>query len=149
VARYQESVQEKLRTAERERATAQVKAVEERKRRRVQVTLALVVLAALAVAGGAWLWLSQQRSAARSELTSALDQSRDLMASGKRSDAMAAARRAEGLLAAAGNDAGLRQEVAERIREIEFVARLEKIRAPESTAQERILSRARADARYA
>jgi serine/threonine-protein kinase len=149
VARYQESVQEKLRMVERERAAAQVKAVEERKRRRVQVTLALVVLAALAVAGGAWLWLSQQRAAARSELTTALDQSRQLMTAGNLPDAMAAARRAEGLLAAAGNDAGLRQEVNERIREIEFVARLEKIRAPESTAQERILSRARADARYA
>jgi serine/threonine-protein kinase len=147
-ARYLEGVQERLQRAELERAAAQVKAVEERKRRRVQLALALVVLTALAIAGGVWLWLGQQRAMARSELTSALDQSRDLMAAGNLSDALAAARRAEGLLAAAGNDAGLRREVGERIREIEFVARLEKIRTPESTAQERILSRARADARY-
>jgi tetratricopeptide (TPR) repeat protein len=70
------------------------------------------------------------------------------MAEGNLPDAMAAARRAEGLLAAAG-EAGLGQEVAERVREIEFVGRLEKIRAPENTAQERISSRARADGRYA
>jgi tetratricopeptide (TPR) repeat protein len=149
VAELRAAADERARRAELERATAQVKAVEERKRRRVQVTLALVVLAALAVAGGAWLWLGQQRAAARSELTSALDRSRQLMEKGNLADAMAAARQAEGLLAAAGDDADLRQEVAERVREIEFVARLEKIRAPESTAQERILSRARADARYA
>jgi serine/threonine-protein kinase len=149
VARYQEGVQERLRTAERERAAAQAKAIEERKRRRVQVTLALVVLASLAMAGGVWLWLGQQRATARSELASSLDRSRQLMTEGNLPDAMAAALRAEGLLAAAGDDPGLRQDVAERVREIDFVERLEKIRAPESTAQERILSRARADARYA
>ncbi len=149
VARYQEGVQERLRAAERERAAAQVRAVEERKRRRVQVTLALVVLAALAVAGGAWLWLDRQRAAARSGLASALDRSRRLMEAGDLGDAMAAARQAEGLLAAAGDDAALAREVTERVREIEFVGRLEKIRAPENTAQERIASRARADGRYA
>jgi serine/threonine-protein kinase len=148
-ARYLEGVQERLRRAEQERAAAQVKAVEERKRRRVQLALAAVVVAALAIAGGAWLWLGQQRATARTELVVALDQSRQLMTAGKVPEALAAARRAEGLLAAAGSDAGLRQEVAERLSEVEFVGVLERIRTPDSTAQERILSRARADARYA
>jgi serine/threonine-protein kinase len=148
-ARYQEGVQERLRKAERERAAAQAQAVEQRKRRRVQRALAAVVLGALLVGGAAWLWLSQQRATARAELAAALERSRGSMAAGDLAEAMAAARRAEGLLAAAGGDAGLRQEVDDRIHEIEFVGALERIRTPDNTAQERIASRARADDRYA
>ncbi len=148
-ARYLEGVQERLRRAERERATTQVKAVEERKRRRVQLALAVVVLGAWVAGGAVWVWLGQQRATARVELNAALERSRRLMAAGNLPDALAAARQAEGLLAAAGNDAGLLTEVDRRLREIEFVGLLERIRTPENTAQERLSSRARADDRYA
>jgi serine/threonine-protein kinase len=148
VARYQEGVQERLQKAEQERAAARVQAVEGRKRRRVLLVLAAVVLAGLTAGGAVWLWLSQQRATARAELTAALDASRQSMARGGVADAMSSARRAEGLLAAAGNDAGLRRDVDKRLKEIEFIAILEKIRTPENTAQERIASRSRADGLY-
>jgi serine/threonine-protein kinase len=146
---YLEGVQERLRRAEQEQAAAQVKAVEGRKRQRVWLTLAAVIVAALTTGVGAWLWLNEQRATARAELTSTLEQSRQLMAGGNIAEAMAAVQKAKGLLAAAGNDAELQQAVTERDGEIEFVGTLEKIRTPENTAQERLASRARADGRYA
>ena len=148
-ARYQEGVQQRLQQAERERSAAQVKAFEERKRRRVWLALAGVILAALAVGGSVWLWLGQQRVMARAQLNFMLEDSQRSLAEGKTAEATAAAQHAKGLLLAVGNDAELQRQVDERLREIQFVDLLEKIRTPENTAQERISSRARADGRYA
>jgi serine/threonine-protein kinase len=64
VAAYLASVQERLRQAERQRAVAEARAVEERKRRRLAVVLAGAVLLLVVGAGGA-LWLVQQQQARR------------------------------------------------------------------------------------
>ncbi len=149
VAAYRAGVEQRLRAAERERAAAEAKAAEQRKRRRVQLLLAFVVLAAVVAAGGVWLRQAQQRETARTEVSAALVQSRNSMSAGNLSDAMAAARHAEGLLGATGNDPAARREVDDRVREIDFVTILERIRSPENTSQERIASRSRADGRYA
>jgi tetratricopeptide (TPR) repeat protein len=66
VAAYQRGVQERLRHAEQERATAQTQAAEERKRRWLAVALAGVVVL-LAVAGGSVAWLLQQQRARQQE----------------------------------------------------------------------------------
>ena len=148
-AQYQEGVQDRLRKAEQERAAARVKAVEGRKRRRVLLALAAVVLVALAAGGVVWLWLGQQRATARAQLSFMLEDSQHSLAEGKTAEALAAAQHAKGLLPAAGDDPGMQRQVEERLREIQFVDLLEKIRTPENTAQDRLASRARADAKYA
>jgi serine/threonine-protein kinase len=63
-------VQDRLRTAERERAVAVARAVEERKRRKLAVTMGTAVAALIALlgAGGSWLVYQQQARAARVDL---------------------------------------------------------------------------------
>src|SRR5262249_43155031 len=56
MAAYLAGVQERLRAAERDRAAAQVKAIEERKRRRLAWALAAAVLAAALAGGVGWVW---------------------------------------------------------------------------------------------
>ncbi len=63
VATYLVGVQQRLREAERHRAVAEARVIEERKRRRLAVALAAVVLLLLAGAGGA-AWLVQAQRAA-------------------------------------------------------------------------------------
>ncbi len=60
---YLSGVQERLRSAERERAVAEAKAVEERKRRRLTVALAASLLATMALGGLGGAYLLQQRQA--------------------------------------------------------------------------------------
>jgi serine/threonine-protein kinase len=66
VAAYQRGVQQRLRQAEQERATAQTRLVEERKRRRLGILLAAVVLLLL-VAGGSGAWMLQRERARQHE----------------------------------------------------------------------------------
>jgi serine/threonine protein kinase/tetratricopeptide (TPR) repeat protein len=60
MADHQARVQQRLRQAEIDRATAQARAEEERKRRRVQRTLAGVVMLLLAGVAGAGLWYQRE-----------------------------------------------------------------------------------------
>ncbi len=75
---YLDGVQERLQTAERERAVAIAREVEERKRRRVQLALVASVLAMM-LGGGAFAWwrneqaqLVRQRDARNAEAVAAL-----------------------------------------------------------------------------
>jgi serine/threonine-protein kinase len=67
MAAYLAGVQERLRRAELERATAQARAVEERKRRRVALGLAAAVLALLAAGAGGGLFVQHQAAERRAE----------------------------------------------------------------------------------
>ena len=73
-----DGVQERLQTAERERAVADAKAVEERRRRRVQLALAASVLAMMLGGGAFAFWrneqvqLVRQRDARNAEAVAAL-----------------------------------------------------------------------------
>jgi serine/threonine-protein kinase len=60
VAAYRAGVAERLRTAELERAAAEVRAVEERRRRRAQLALAGAVLLLLTLGGGGGWYVRQQ-----------------------------------------------------------------------------------------
>jgi serine/threonine-protein kinase len=63
ITAYMAGVQEKLRTAERERAVAETRAVEERRRRKLQVGLAAAVLALTTVGGLSTTYYLQQKQA--------------------------------------------------------------------------------------
>ncbi len=67
VTAYLVGVQDRVRSAERERAVAEAKAVEERKRRRLAVALAASVVATMALGGAGGAYLLQQRHARRAE----------------------------------------------------------------------------------
>jgi tetratricopeptide (TPR) repeat protein len=84
LAAYQAGVQDRLRQAELERATAQAAATAERKARRRTRALAVAVLALVALAAGGGLWMQQlaaqrraeqarQEGALRQEVADALD----------------------------------------------------------------------------
>jgi serine/threonine-protein kinase len=60
-AAYREGVQQRLRQAELDRATAQAKAAEARKRQRLTVALAAAVVLALSLAGGGAWYVRQQQ----------------------------------------------------------------------------------------
>jgi eukaryotic-like serine/threonine-protein kinase len=62
---YLDGVQERLQTAERERAVAVAREAEQRKRRKVQLALAAAVVALLLVGGAFTLWQSEQAMAGR------------------------------------------------------------------------------------
>jgi tetratricopeptide (TPR) repeat protein len=63
---YQSGVQERLQTAERERAVAVAREAEQRKRRRVQLALAVAAVALL-VGGGAFAWWRNEQAQAGRE----------------------------------------------------------------------------------
>ncbi len=63
ITAYLAGVQEKLRTAERERAVAEARAVEERRRRKLQVGLAAAVLALTTLGGLSTTYYLRQRQA--------------------------------------------------------------------------------------
>jgi tetratricopeptide (TPR) repeat protein/tRNA A-37 threonylcarbamoyl transferase component Bud32 len=77
VAEYQESVRDRLRWAELERARAEVSAREERKRRRVTAWLALAVLALAALAASGIWRLERQRAVARGDTQRQEDRTRE------------------------------------------------------------------------
>src|SRR5262249_26693842 len=96
VEAYQAGVQERLRTAELERARAEVKAGEERKRRRLTLALASAVLVVLLLGGGVFWWSSHQRALRQAEEAQRREkeaQRRELMAK----DVEASLRQAEAL----------------------------------------------------
>lgn len=113
-------VQERLRSAERERAVAEATAVEERKRRRLQVGLAACLVALTGLVGLSTAYAVQQRSAraaARAKVLGEAGALRDL-ARGRPEDvarwrtALAAVERAEGV--AVGDPEAVRQLAALR-----------------------------------
>ena len=63
ITAYLAGVQERLHAAERDRAVAVARAVEERKRRRLAVGLAGSVLVLFAAVGCGWAWITQDRMA--------------------------------------------------------------------------------------
>ncbi len=118
---YLAGVQERLHAAERDRAVAVARAVEERKRRRLAVGLAGSVLVLFAAVGCGWAWITQDRmaralSAARtlSEANTEARMERDRALAGPDDDiahwvkAVAACRRAELVLTEAVPDAAAR-----------------------------------------
>jgi tetratricopeptide (TPR) repeat protein len=64
---YLAGVQERLRAAEIERATATARAAVERRARRMTVALAAVVVVLVLAGGGGWLWVARQRDAQQAE----------------------------------------------------------------------------------
>ncbi|QDV23610.1 serine/threonine-protein kinase [Aureliella helgolandensis] len=62
LASYLESVEERLRKSELERAKSETRATEERKRRRVQLALAASALLALAIGAGSWILIQQNQA---------------------------------------------------------------------------------------
>src|SRR5262249_11893125 len=72
VTACQNSVVERLRRAEVERAAEQVRVVEERRRRRVTVALAASVLVTALLGGGGAFWILQERQAWQARLDRAL-----------------------------------------------------------------------------
>ncbi|MEZ6103899.1 MAG: protein kinase [Pirellulaceae bacterium] len=63
VADYLESVDNRLREAELQRAAEAARVVEERKRRKLFVALAGTAMLTLILAGGGWMWIQQQQAA--------------------------------------------------------------------------------------
>jgi tetratricopeptide (TPR) repeat protein len=140
---YLTGVQERLREAERQRAGAEARAVEERKRRRVTLALAgAMLLLVLAGAGAAW-WFQQQRAAALARQREAgqnalltLERARSLMQKGwktqdldKLKDAKAEADRAVDIAHRGEAPAAVRQEAAKLQKEArDRMARTEKNR---------------------
>jgi Flp pilus assembly protein TadD len=79
MAAYLAGVQERVRAAERERAAAEARALEEYKRRRLGMALAgVVLLLVLGVGSAAW-WYQQQRSAAQARRDEATRRARALL----------------------------------------------------------------------
>jgi superkiller protein 3 len=84
VRRYQQSVAERLRQAELERAQAQVQAREERKRRRLAVVLTAAVLALLVAGAAGGLYWREQQTAARARRLQADEKAREALESAGR-----------------------------------------------------------------
>ena len=137
VAAYRAGVQERLRRAELERATAQARAEEARKRQRLTVAVTLGGLLLLGLAGGGVLWLRQQRLSQEAELTRDVDG--DLAVALAAHDehlpeGLAALERAEGRLGGAGPKAlrerlrQVRDELDRRRKDRDMLARLDEAR---------------------
>jgi serine/threonine-protein kinase len=73
---YLDGVQEQLKRAERDRAVAEAKAVEERKRRRLQVGLAASLLALTSLGGLAFTYARQQQQARQARVDRLLAEAR-------------------------------------------------------------------------
>ena len=150
VTAYLAGVQERLRTAERERAVAVARAVEERKRRRLAIALAASLLALTGAVAGGWAWIVRDRAAravaAARTLNEAITEARverERGRSGPAEDlahwvkAVAACRRAEPVLAEGEADPAARA----RIR-----ADLDEVRS-EAARADALVESARADRR--
>jgi serine/threonine-protein kinase len=132
VTAYQDSVAQRLRQAELERAEAQVKAREERKRRRLRLGLAAAVLLLVAGgAGGAW-WLQQRRQAADAAVGRELAEARLLHAQARRNplteaakftDALKAARQARELADTGGASGEVLRQAEALVAELEEEAK--------------------------
>jgi tetratricopeptide (TPR) repeat protein len=71
---YRASVAERLRSAELERAAAQVKAAGERKARRLILALAAVMIALILLSAGGWFWLEHERTEKRILMARAVEE---------------------------------------------------------------------------
>jgi tetratricopeptide (TPR) repeat protein len=83
---YLDGVQQRLRTAERERAVAVAREAEQRKRRRVQLVLAAAVVLLLA-GGGAFAWWQERQASERRATEARLTGERDAEERNKREQA--------------------------------------------------------------
>jgi serine/threonine-protein kinase len=138
---YQQSVTDRLRQAELERAAAEAraeeekntrqmaeaKAAEERKRRRATLALAAAVLALVVFGGGAAAWWWQQRAALVRDVEAALAEADAHQQAGRRPEVRVALERAEGRLGGGGPQ-GLRERVRLARRDADMVADLDNIR---------------------
>ncbi len=149
VATYRAGVQERLRTAELERARAEARAVEERRRRRAQLALAGAGLLLLTLVGAAGWWMRSQQFERRQEqerkqLEVERAVERDLAEVVERqgqmrwTEAWAALERAEGHLGDSG-PAALREQLVQTRRELtqirtdqDMIGRLEEARIQRS-----------------
>jgi serine/threonine-protein kinase len=123
---YLDSVQERLRRAEIDRAEAQVKAVEERKRRRLTVALAAAALLLTVLGGSGWWWIARKQAAAEAAARAALDEAVALRDQEKWADALNAAKRARDALAGGGS-AALRQRIEGEYADLNLIAELDRI----------------------
>jgi serine/threonine-protein kinase len=140
VTAHQESVAERLRRAELERAAAEARAqeeqntrrmaearaAEERRRRWAQLGLAAAVLLLVVLGGGAAGWFWWQRAETIRDAEAALAEADAHLAAGRWAQAGAALERAEGRLGGAGPDA-LRERLRQARADAQVVATLEKI----------------------
>jgi serine/threonine-protein kinase len=124
ITSYLASVQEKLRTSERDRAVAEAKAVEERKHHRLQLGLAAAVLALTTMGGLGTTYFLQERSARAAAVVRVLSEASTLcdLAKGRPEDpagwgrALVAVKQAEG---AAGEDGEASRRLAALRAEVE------------------------------
>jgi serine/threonine-protein kinase len=142
---YQESVVERLRQAELERAAAEARAVqeertrqmaeakvlEERKRRRVTLALAAAVLALAIVGGGGASWYLIERRTAEQDVATALEDVARHRDAGRWPEARAALERAEGRLGTWGLS-DMRRRVRQARLDADLVAEIDEIRLAES-----------------
>jgi serine/threonine-protein kinase len=144
IAAYRAAVDHRLRTAEQERAAADVRAekayvvaaAERRLRRRTWgLALALVLLVLTATGGGLW-WVRQRDQAVRAA-ESALRESQLLRDQGNWQAAAAAAERAEALLPDTGAPAELRARIATAQIDIEMAGKLDAIRLARADQMEK------------
>ena len=132
ITAYLAGVQERVQAAERERAVAVARAVEERKQRRLQVGLAASLIGLMALGGGGYAWVQRQTTERVARTARAVDEA---LADAARlrgeaqaappgettrwSDALAAAKRAEGLLDQGESDAPLRGRVVSLLAQLD------------------------------
>ncbi len=148
---YLAGVQERLRSAERDRAVAEARAVEDRRRRRLQVVLAASVLALVGLGGAGGLVLARQRAdriaATTRVVDDALGRAADLggrarsVAAGDLpgwDEALAQVKRAEDALAQGAADDALQGRVA-AVREQLDRGRAQAVEAARRQEAERVL----------
>jgi serine/threonine-protein kinase len=124
VTAYLTSMQERLKVADRDRAVAEARSVEERKQRRLQVGLAASVIALMALGGGGFIWNQGQKAARIAKTARGVDealaeasrlqgeaQAAPPVDLAKWTLALSAAKRARDLLAQGEADAPLHERV--------------------------------------
>jgi serine/threonine-protein kinase len=162
VTAYQQSVAERLRQAELERAAAEARAAEEkntrrmaearaaaeRKRRRATLALAATVLVVVLAGGAAAAWWWQERTGMARDVEAALADADTHQQKGRWPEVRAALERAEGRLGA-GGPLALRERVRQARRDAEMVAELDQIRLKQAELKESNFDFAGAEPRYA
>jgi serine/threonine-protein kinase len=126
VAAHVDSVAERLRRAEVERAAAQARATAERRARRLTLMLAAAgFLFVLAAGGGSW-WFARQRAAVAQQVTQGIDKANGLLRQGDWAAARGLLDRAEALLGRGSAD--LQEQIRRARANLELVAEVEEIR---------------------
>ncbi|MFL5328303.1 MAG: protein kinase domain-containing protein [Gemmataceae bacterium] len=149
---------ERLRRAERERAVAEMQAIEERKRRRVGMALAASILLTLGMAGaGAWWWHDRREAAARADeiaratassaVERGLTEAEQYRASGHWVEAQLAARKAAEFLPEDA-EAGLKKRVAEIQADLKLLIALDENRIQFSGERQEVFDADGAQAAY-